>query len=252
MKNSIVLFLMLLPCVIQAQTDQVPVSSKKLYVAAGIVSGISKPYATSGNENGIVLSGFNNGLFIGGGMLQQLSDKVQLNHFVNINNISPFFHYKFPVEDMSYYASIGAPRSRYPAPVNAAAITYQLTTGLVVPFKKWNMYMGAGAGINYVFIRRANSEQLTLLFRTEEGTGNFKEGTYTQKINRLTFDAPVEFAVDQIIGLERLRFALRYNWSITPRSTGSFEFDKNQGVATGQYRFIGSTLNFTLAYSLIK
>lgn len=233
---------------LSAQKKEIHFSTKKIYIAAGTLSTISKPFATAGNENGIALSGFNNGVFIGAGILQQLSKKVELQHFLNVNNISPFFHYKFPLEDMSYYASIGSPRSRFPAPINAAAITYQLTTSLVMPFKKWNFYVGAGAGINYVFNKRAKGEQTTLLFRTEAGTGNFKEGTYTQKINRLSFDVPVEFAVDKVAGVERLRFALRYNWAINPRSTGSFEFDKNVGTATGQYRFIGSTASMALGW----
>lgn len=237
---------------VRAQKNEKPSSTKSIYIAAGTISTISSPYATLGNENGIAISGFNSGVFIGAGLTQSLSKKLQLQHFVNVNNISPFFHYKFPVDDMSYYASIGSPRSRFPAPINAAAITYQLTTSLIVPCKKRNFYLGAGAGVNYVFTRRATGEQSTLLFRTEEGTGNFKEGTYTQKINRLSFDVPIEFAVDQVFEIERLRFSLRYNWAITSRSTGSFEIDKNQGAATGNYRFIGSTVGVGFSYCLTK
>ncbi|MBX9782060.1 MAG: hypothetical protein K2X48_02095 [Chitinophagaceae bacterium] len=174
-------------------------------------------------------------------MVQQLSKKAHLHHFININNISPFFYYKLPAQDMSYTSPNGQSRSKFPAPMNAAAITYQLTAGLVLPGNKKNFFIGAGAGINYVFNKRATGEQTTLLIRSEVGTGIFKECIYTQEIHRLSFDVPFEFAVEKVAGFERLRFALRYNWAINPRSTGSFEFDKNQGVATGKYRFIGNT-----------
>lgn len=250
MKYSIVVIYLVLPSLILAQTDPASESSKKLYLAAGVLAGISSPYATSGNENGIALSGLNSGLFIGAGMLHQLSKKVQLNQFVTINNISPHFHYKLPVEDMSYTSLFGQPRTKYPAPYNAAALTYQFTTGLILPFKQSTFVLGAGAGINYVFTKRATAEQSTLLIRSEVGTGNFKECTYTQRIHRISFDLPIEFALEKLAGIERLRIALRYHWAITPRSTGTFSFDKNQGVASGQYRFIGSTVGVGVSYGL--
>lgn len=248
MKYTLVLFFVVQHFLLKAQSSNPVETSKKLYVAGGIIGGISTPYATSGNENGIAISGINSGLFIGAGMIQQLSKKMQLQHFVNLFNISSNFHYKLPVEDMSYTSLYGLSRTKSAGLFAANGVSYQLTAGVIVSCNESKVHLSTGVGVNYIFTQGANRERSNLVIRAEVGTGTYKNCIFTQRMNRLSFDVPFEVATDKVAGYNRLRIALRYNLAINSRSTGSFSFDKNVGVATGQYRFIGSTASMVLGW----
>lgn len=227
-------------------------SAKRIYVFAGTLATLSKPYHSSTGSNSPALIGLSSGVQAGMGIINTFSAKWQLNTSLSVNNISPFFHYQLPVENFSYFSAFGTSRSKYPAPVNAAAITVRTTANRIFKAKHTWVTLGTGLAFNYVFTKRATGEHITLLSLSTLSTGEIKENIYRQTINRFSFDVPVCISIENIKNAERWCFGIQYNFALRPRSTGLYEFDMDTGTATGNYRFIGSTLNMGISYYITK
>ncbi len=224
-------------------------SNKTFYAGFGLLSTISRPYETTGNEENIITNSFNRGPQVIMGFKKYLNNRSALHHSIILSNISPLFNYRFRnTEGTGPFKYL---RQRNHAPLNAATITYKFSSEYSFPKNKINIAVRAGAATNFVFTQRAKSEVYSFALQSYPN-GEIRQRTLSQTLNRFSFDLPFEVAFEDA-RTKQVSIGLFYNLAINPRSNGSFIFDimdlADQSI-NGKYTFIGSTFGLNLYHTI--